>query len=85
MREQDHWKLQAENGVDGYHVSTVHRVFATTVAAREKKNKLEGMQETEAGRMTGRMLAMFTAMLVEPAPPLAPATQIVMADRKSVV
>ena len=49
------WKLQAENGVDGYHVSTVHRVFANTVAAREKKNKLEGLQETEAGRMTGNV------------------------------
>ena len=29
------WKLQAENGVDGYHVSTVHRVFAGAMAKRE--------------------------------------------------
>jgi len=47
------WKLQAENGVDGYHVSTVHRVFATTVANREAKSKVEGLRETESGRMTG--------------------------------
>ena len=31
------WKLQAENSVDGYHVSTVHRVFAHTIAARKAK------------------------------------------------
>ena len=49
------WKLQAENGVDGYHVSTVHRVFATTIAARQQKNAREGMAKTEAGRITGNV------------------------------
>ena len=34
------WKLQAENSVDGYHVSTVHRVFAATVANREARGGL---------------------------------------------
>jgi benzoate/toluate 1,2-dioxygenase alpha subunit len=52
---QGNWKLQAENGVDGYHVSTVHRVFATTVANREAKGEVKGLQETEAGRMTGNV------------------------------
>lgn len=47
------WKMQAENGVDGYHVSTVHRVFANTMANREAKLGLTGMQRTEAGRLTG--------------------------------
>jgi len=49
------WKLQAENGVDGYHVSTVHRVFATTVSNREQKNKVDGLKQTEAGRITGNV------------------------------
>jgi benzoate/toluate 1,2-dioxygenase alpha subunit len=49
------WKLQAENGVDGYHVSTVHRVFATTVANREATGEVKGLRETEAGRMTGNV------------------------------
>lgn len=49
------WKLQAENGVDGYHVSTVHGVFAKTVANRQEKSRVEGMGKTEAGRMTGNV------------------------------
>ena len=49
------WKMQAENGVDGYHVSTVHRVFAATVANREAKLGLTGMQRTESGRLTGNV------------------------------
>jgi benzoate/toluate 1,2-dioxygenase alpha subunit len=49
------WKLQAENGVDGYHVSTVHRVFATTIANREGKNPLKDLKQTEAGRITGQV------------------------------
>jgi benzoate/toluate 1,2-dioxygenase subunit alpha len=49
------WKLQAENGVDGYHVSTVHRVFATTIANREDKHQLKDLGQTEAGRITGQV------------------------------
>ena len=51
------WKLQAENGVDGYHVSTVHRVFASTISNRESKLNLSGLKETEAGRITGEVLS----------------------------
>ena len=47
------WKLQAENSVDGYHVSTVHRVFAHTIAARESKGEYTGIKKTEAGRIGG--------------------------------
>lgn len=47
------WKLQAENSVDGYHVSTVHRVFAHTIAARESKGEYTGIGKTEAGRIGG--------------------------------
>ncbi len=47
------WKLQAENSVDGYHVSTVHRVFANTIAARESRNEYTGIGRTEAGRIAG--------------------------------
>jgi benzoate/toluate 1,2-dioxygenase alpha subunit len=49
------WKLQAENSVDGYHVSTVHRVFASTIANRESKSEYTGMQRTEGGRITSRV------------------------------
>jgi len=51
------WKLQAENGVDGYHVSTVHKVFANTISNRETKLNLNGLKETEAGRITGHVLS----------------------------
>ena len=48
----DHnWKLQAENVPDGYHVSTVHRNFMTTVLAREDRDGLSGLSKTETGRM----------------------------------
>lgn len=47
------WKMQAENGVDGYHVSTVHRIFASTVAQREERHGRDGMALTEAGRIAG--------------------------------
>src|SRR5690606_38830690 len=49
------WKMGGENGVDGYHVSTVHRVFAATMAMREEALAAEGTQKTEAGRMVGRV------------------------------
>ncbi|NQU71819.1 MAG: Rieske 2Fe-2S domain-containing protein, partial [Rhodospirillales bacterium] len=49
------WKLQAENGVDGYHVSTVHRVFASTIVNRQSKAEYTGMKKTEAGRITGQV------------------------------
>jgi benzoate/toluate 1,2-dioxygenase alpha subunit len=49
------WKFQAENSVDGYHVSTIHRVFANTIANRESKAEYTGMQRTEGGRITSRV------------------------------
>jgi benzoate/toluate 1,2-dioxygenase alpha subunit len=52
---EGNWKLQAENGVDGYHVSTVHRVFASTIENRERKKILDGFKQTEAGRITGQV------------------------------
>ncbi|MEE2955909.1 MAG: Rieske 2Fe-2S domain-containing protein [Pseudomonadota bacterium] len=47
------WKMQLENSVDGYHVSTVHRVFAATVRNREERDGLKGLNQTEGGRLTG--------------------------------
>ncbi len=49
------WKLQAENSVDGYHVSTVHRVFASTIANREARDGTTGIGQTEAGRIRGNV------------------------------
>lgn len=49
------WKLQAENSVDGYHVSTVHRVFANTIANRESRDAAAGMRRTESGRFSGNV------------------------------
>ena len=52
----DHnWKLQVENVPDGYHVSTVHRNFMTTVLAREAREAYDGMDKTEVGRMKGNV------------------------------
>jgi benzoate/toluate 1,2-dioxygenase alpha subunit len=47
--------MQAENGVDGYHVSTVHRVFATTMSARQERDNRQGMGKTEAGRIVSNV------------------------------
>ncbi len=52
----DHnWKLQAENVTDGYHVSTVHRNFMTTMLAREARDGTEGLLRTETGRIQGNV------------------------------
>jgi len=50
------WKLQSENAVDGYHVSTVHRVFGATVGRREERGGYEGMMRTENGRIAGHVV-----------------------------
>ena len=52
---QGNWKMQAENGVDGYHVSTVHRVFASTVSNREERDGVKGLGKTEAGSIVGEV------------------------------
>ena len=50
------WKMQVENAVDGYHVSTVHRVFASTVRNREMRDGITGgMAKTEGGRIAGQV------------------------------
>ena len=49
------WKLQAENSVDGYHVTTVHRVFASTISNRETRDATVGLRQTEAGRIKGNV------------------------------
>jgi benzoate/toluate 1,2-dioxygenase alpha subunit len=49
------WKMQAENGCDGYHVSTVHRVFAAAMQAREERGGVTGVAQTEAGRIVGNV------------------------------
>ena len=47
------WKLNAENGVDGYHVSTVHKVFVQAMVKRERLGDNESMRRTESGRLRG--------------------------------
>ena len=49
------WKMSVENAVDGYHTSTVHRVFANTVRRRENREGYEGMMRTEVGRLAKKV------------------------------
>ena len=49
------WKLQCENGVDGYHVDTVHRNFASTVARRDARVGARGTARTEVARIRGQV------------------------------
>ncbi|MEM7250960.1 MAG: SRPBCC family protein [Pseudomonadota bacterium] len=49
------WKLQMENGVDGYHVSVVHRNFATTMGRRNERNSAGEYSRTEVARFSGRV------------------------------
>ena len=88
----DHnWKLQAENVTDGYHVGTVHRNFATTMAAREARDGAEGMMKTEAGRIQGNVrtgcyylggghIALWADRANPEAAPLSPSTERIDRD-----
>ena len=49
------WKMQAENGVDGYHVSSVHRIFVQAMGKREALGDNSGKRSTEAGRIKGEV------------------------------
>lgn len=43
------WKLQAENGADGYHVSAVHWNYAATTARRGIDGKVDSVKAMSAG------------------------------------
>ncbi len=50
------WKLQAENGADGYHVSAVHWNYAATTARRnsgESSNETKAMDAGQWGKLRG--------------------------------
>ena len=50
------WKVQAENGADGYHVSAVHWNYAATTARRasgESKNETKAMDAGTWGKQGG--------------------------------
>ncbi len=54
---EGNWKLQAENGVDGYHVATVHRNYVATTKRRAKAStpgeKVKVMNIGDTGRSAG--------------------------------
>jgi benzoate/toluate 1,2-dioxygenase alpha subunit len=43
------WKLQTENGADGYHVSSVHWNYAVTTSRRKQAEKPDGIRAMDAG------------------------------------
>ncbi len=43
------WKLQAENGADGYHVSAVHWNYAATTSQRKQRNAGDAIRAMDAG------------------------------------
>ena len=43
------WKLTAENGADGYHVSAVHWNYAATTARRSADGKIDNVKAMNAG------------------------------------
>ena len=43
------WKLQAENGADGYHVSAVHWNYAATTNQRKQRNAGDQIRAMDAG------------------------------------
>lgn len=43
------WKLQAENGADGYHVTAVHWNYAATQQQRQAKDEADGIRAMSAG------------------------------------
>ena len=44
------WKLQAENGADGYHVSAVHWNYVATTAARTQDGKEDKVKANDASK-----------------------------------
>ena len=44
------WKLQAENGADGYHVSSVHWSYVATTAHRTSDGKEDNIKATDASK-----------------------------------
>lgn len=49
------WKVMHENGPDAYHAPVVHRNFADTIAYRQSRVKVEGVNKTDGSRLTGRV------------------------------
>ncbi|OWJ64499.1 benzoate 1,2-dioxygenase large subunit [Inquilinus limosus] len=43
------WKLQTENGADGYHVSAVHWNYAATTGRRKEAEKVDCVRAMDAG------------------------------------
>ena len=53
---EGNWKLQAENGADGYHVTSVHWNYAATTARRksgESENETKAMDAGGWGKVAG--------------------------------
>src|SRR3979411_2941346 len=44
------WKLQAENGADGYHVSSVHWNYVATTSRRSADGKVDTVKAMNAGK-----------------------------------
>lgn len=44
------WKIQAENGADGYHVSSVHWNYAATTNARKQRDAGDEIKAMDAGQ-----------------------------------
>ena len=47
---EGNWKLQAENGADGYHVSAVHWNYAATTNQRKAANTGDNIRAMDAGK-----------------------------------
>ena len=47
---EGNWKLQAENGADGYHVSAVHWNYAATTSQRKAANAGDNIRAMDAGK-----------------------------------
>ena len=62
------WKLQTENGADGYHVSAVHWNYAATTSRRKEAEVEDQVRAMRRGRVgqAGRRL-----LLVRERPPAA--------------
>ena len=53
------WKLQAENGADGYHVSSVHWNYAATTSRRKQadaRRQHQGDERRQLGQAGRRLL-----------------------------
>ena len=61
---EGNWKLTAENGADGYHVSAVHWNYAATTQHRKETQAADNIRAMSAGSWVNKAVARMALKMV---------------------